>query len=133
LDIKRPLCSDPASLRGLTGPSSDLAKGLHCKAFNKPCSSHANFLGHRAVTGVLSHLSSSLEIKVCGMIYCLLLFTDMTAIQAAVLAKSIVRAGQLGSAALPSAVGATQAGPENARFTLIGNAGALALANQFES
>ncbi|KAJ7460809.1 hypothetical protein FB451DRAFT_1341485 [Mycena latifolia] len=68
-----------------------------------------------AVTGVLSHVTSSLEIKV------------------SILAKSLVQAGQLGSAALPPAAGATKAGPDGARFTLIDNVGALALAKPLES
>ncbi|KAJ7173686.1 hypothetical protein C8R46DRAFT_1189864 [Mycena filopes] len=61
-------------------------------------------------TGVLSLISSSVEIKV------------------STLAKSLVRAGLLGSAALPSVAGAKQAGKDGARYTLIANAGALALA-----
>ncbi|KAJ6561084.1 hypothetical protein DFH09DRAFT_1316206 [Mycena vulgaris] len=67
------------------------------------------------ITGVLSHVSSSVEIKI------------------SVLAKSLINAGQLGSAALPPVASATSAGRDGARFTLIGNAGALALANHFES
>ncbi|KAJ7708830.1 hypothetical protein B0H17DRAFT_1031011 [Mycena rosella] len=67
------------------------------------------------ITGLLAHVSSSVEIKV------------------AVLAKSLVKAAQLGSAALPTVAGATQQGKAGARFTLIGNAGALALAKQLES
>jgi len=54
-------------------------------------------------------------------------------IKVAVLAKGLVQAGKLGSAALPAEAKATQAGKDDARFTLIGNSGALALANQFES
>ncbi|KAJ7089835.1 hypothetical protein B0H15DRAFT_839432 [Mycena belliarum] len=64
-----------------------------------------------AVTGLLSHVTSSVEIRV------------------AVLAKSLVKAGQLGSSALPPAAGATKAGKDDAQFTLIGNAGALKLAD----
>ncbi|KAJ7507064.1 hypothetical protein B0H11DRAFT_2169653 [Mycena galericulata] len=66
------------------------------------------------VTGVLSHLSSSVEIKV------------------ATLAQSLVLAGRLGSAGLPPAAGAAQEGSDSARFTVVGNAGALALAKQFQ-
>ncbi|KAJ7102978.1 hypothetical protein C8R43DRAFT_1047469 [Mycena crocata] len=61
------------------------------------------------VTGVLSHVSSSLEIQISA------------------LAKSLVRAGELGSSGLPPAAKATQEGKDGARFTLINNAGALAL------
>ncbi|KAJ7777405.1 hypothetical protein B0H16DRAFT_1853958 [Mycena metata] len=65
-----------------------------------------------AFTGVLSLVSSSVEIQVTT------------------LAKSLVQAGLLGSSALPSVAGAKQAGKDAARFTVIGNAGALALANK---
>ncbi|KAJ6561089.1 hypothetical protein DFH09DRAFT_921316 [Mycena vulgaris] len=65
-----------------------------------------------AITGVLSYVSSSLEIKV------------------SVLAKSLVKAGHLGSTALPPAANSTQAGSDAARFTLVNNAGALALAKE---
>ncbi|KAJ7614650.1 hypothetical protein DFH06DRAFT_1013884, partial [Mycena polygramma] len=57
-------------------------------------------------------------------------FTSGYQIDISVLAKSLVKAGLLGSAGLPPAVGATQAGKEGARFTLIGNAGAIALAKE---
>ncbi|KAJ7493270.1 hypothetical protein B0H11DRAFT_1803133 [Mycena galericulata] len=76
-------------------------------------------LGDKIIGGLtsgLSHLSSSVEIKV------------------ATLAKSLALAGQVGSAGLSPAAGATQQGGKDgtARFTLIGNAGALALAKQFD-
>ncbi|KAF7317831.1 Oxidoreductase HTATIP2 [Mycena kentingensis (nom. inval.)] len=64
----------------------------------------------RAVTGVLSHISSSLEIKI------------------GTLAKSLVAAGVLGSSELPPAAHANKAGRPDAPFTLIDNAGALGLA-----
>ncbi|KAJ7035555.1 hypothetical protein C8F04DRAFT_1182143 [Mycena alexandri] len=70
----------------------------------------ADYPVYRVFTGVLSLVSSSIEIKVTT------------------LAKSLVQAGLLGSAALPSVAGAKQAGKDGAHFTLIGNAGALALA-----
>jgi hypothetical protein len=44
------------------------------------------------------------------------------------LAKSVVAAGKLGSAALPAAAQVTKAGKEGAEFSLIANAGALGLA-----
>ncbi|KAJ7780281.1 hypothetical protein DFH07DRAFT_468760 [Mycena maculata] len=68
-----------------------------------------------AVSGVFSHFSSSLDIKITT------------------LAKSLVLAGQLGAAGLPAVAGAKQAGKDGARFTVIGNAGAVALAKEFKS
>ncbi|KAJ3717747.1 hypothetical protein C8R42DRAFT_151534 [Lentinula raphanica] len=67
----------------------------------------------RYFTNGLSHITSSVEIKV------------------ATLAKAMAKAGSLGSASLPPVARATQAGKENASFTVVGNAGAIALA-QFE-
>jgi len=64
------------------------------------------------VSGFLSHFSSSIEINI------------------ATLAKSLVRAGQLGSEGLPPGAQATKAGKEGARYTVIGNSGALNLAKQ---
>ncbi|KJA28200.1 hypothetical protein HYPSUDRAFT_34582 [Hypholoma sublateritium FD-334 SS-4] len=61
------------------------------------------------ITGVLSYVSSSLEIPVSK------------------LGKSIYLSGKLGSAGLPPAVNATQEGQGDAKFTVIGNAGALKL------
>ncbi|KAG2111103.1 hypothetical protein DEU56DRAFT_920106 [Suillus clintonianus] len=61
------------------------------------------------VTGLMSHFTSHAEIHV------------------AVLAKAIMKAGSLGSSGLSPTVGATKAGEEGARFTLIGNKGALDL------
>ncbi|KAE9386986.1 hypothetical protein BT96DRAFT_1026011 [Gymnopus androsaceus JB14] len=58
----------------------------------------------RYVTGALSRLSSSIEIKVD------------------VLAKAMANAGRLGSASLPDAARATKEGKEDAPFTVIGNA-----------
>ncbi|KIJ21051.1 hypothetical protein PAXINDRAFT_65728 [Paxillus involutus ATCC 200175] len=58
------------------------------------------------ITGAMSHFSSSVEIEV------------------PLLAKSIMKAGILGSAGLPASVGASKAGQEDAQFTLIGNKGA---------
>jgi len=58
-----------------------------------------------AITGALSHVTSSLEINI------------------AVLAKSMLIAGQRGSTALPPAAGATKDGA----LTIIGNKGAIAL------
>ncbi|KAG0697934.1 hypothetical protein DFH29DRAFT_1082080 [Suillus ampliporus] len=48
-------------------------------------------------------------------------------IQVPVLAKAIMKAGILGSSGLPSTVGASRAGQEGARFTLIENKGAIIL------
>ncbi|KAJ7777404.1 hypothetical protein B0H16DRAFT_1449494 [Mycena metata] len=62
------------------------------------------------ITPILSFVTSNAEIKI------------------STLAKSLVKAGQLGTAGLPPAVGATQDGTNGARFTLVTNAGALALA-----
>ncbi|KAL0068349.1 hypothetical protein AAF712_004427 [Marasmius tenuissimus] len=62
------------------------------------------------VTGFLSHFSSSFEIKV------------------ATLGKAIANAGFLGTDKLPSQTQATEVGKEGAKFTLIGNSGALELA-----
>ncbi|KAF7289485.1 hypothetical protein HMN09_01342500 [Mycena chlorophos] len=61
-------------------------------------------------TGALSRISNSVEINI------------------GTLAKSILAAGHLGTAGLPAAANASQAGKDNAKFTLITNAGALALA-----
>jgi len=44
------------------------------------------------------------------------------------LAKAVVKAGTLGSTALPPSAKATQAGPPKSRFTVIDNAGAINLA-----
>jgi len=64
-----------------------------------------------AITGILSRVSSSVGIDI------------------ATLAKSILLAGKNGSATLAHT---TKAGKEGEQFTLIGNSGALALANQFQ-
>jgi oxidoreductase len=64
------------------------------------------------VTGAASYFTSNLEIHV------------------SVLAKAIMKAGVLGSSGLSPAVGATKAGQEDARFTLVGNKGALVLAQE---
>ncbi|KAJ3718626.1 hypothetical protein DFJ43DRAFT_1098005 [Lentinula guzmanii] len=64
----------------------------------------------RCVTNVLSHITSSVEIKV------------------ETLAKAMAKAGSLGSASLPTVARATQEGKEGASFTVIGNPGAIALA-----
>ncbi|KAJ6474678.1 hypothetical protein C8R47DRAFT_1221083 [Mycena vitilis] len=65
-----------------------------------------------SIGSVVSHLTSGYQIDI------------------SVLARSLVKAGLLGSAGLSPAVGATQAGKEGARFTLIGNSGAIALAKE---
>ncbi|KAL0573889.1 hypothetical protein V5O48_008061 [Marasmius crinis-equi] len=62
------------------------------------------------VTGLLSNFSSSVEIKV------------------ATLGKAMCNAGFLGTNNLPPQAQATQFGEEGAKFTLIGNSGALQLA-----
>ncbi|RDB24665.1 Oxidoreductase HTATIP2 [Hypsizygus marmoreus] len=54
--------------------------------------------------------------------------TDRAEIQVSTLAKSVVAAGKLGSAALPAAAKATKAGEADALYTLLDNAAALALA-----
>ncbi|KAF8651449.1 hypothetical protein AX16_004748 [Volvariella volvacea WC 439] len=61
-------------------------------------------------TSALSYISSNVEIKV------------------STLARAVVLAGKLGTAALPEIAKATAAGKEGAKFTLIGNAGALGMA-----
>lgn len=50
--------------------------------------------------------------------------------QIGTLAKSIAFAGKVGSSGLPTAAQATKAGKEGAPFTVIGNAGAIALAKE---
>jgi len=62
------------------------------------------------ITGVLSHVSSSLQIKVSD------------------LGRAIYLAGKLGSNNLPPTVRATKEGKGDAKFTVINNAGALKLA-----
>ncbi|KAJ7173696.1 hypothetical protein C8R46DRAFT_991540 [Mycena filopes] len=62
------------------------------------------------ITPLLAYIFPNIEIKI------------------STLAKSIAKAGQLGTAGLPSVVGATQDGKDGARFTVITSAGALALA-----
>ncbi|KAH7345314.1 hypothetical protein B0J17DRAFT_36086 [Rhizoctonia solani] len=66
------------------------------------------------VTGALSHFTSSMEINVAD------------------LARSIVTAGKLGTAALPNSVGASQAPAREGAgaYTIIGNAGAIALSKE---
>ncbi|EGN97019.1 hypothetical protein SERLA73DRAFT_185300 [Serpula lacrymans var. lacrymans S7.3] len=61
------------------------------------------------VTGALSHFSSNMEIQV------------------ALLAKSMLNAGILGSAGLHTAVGAQEAGRDGVSFTVLDNKGAVAL------
>ncbi|KAJ7355787.1 hypothetical protein DFH08DRAFT_955241 [Mycena albidolilacea] len=61
------------------------------------------------VSGLASRFSSSLQIKIGP------------------LAKSLIKAGELGSTGLPAEAKATQAGKDGARFTVISNAGALAI------
>ncbi|KAG5641295.1 hypothetical protein DXG03_005559 [Asterophora parasitica] len=56
------------------------------------------------------------------------LFSNRIQIQTATLAKSIIKAGLLGSSELPAAVRATKEGQEGATFTVIDNPGALTLA-----
>ncbi|KAK7030559.1 hypothetical protein R3P38DRAFT_2702286, partial [Favolaschia claudopus] len=56
------------------------------------------------------------------------LFTSSLQIKIGTLAKSLLKAGDLGSAGLPAEAKATTLGKDGARFTLIGNSGALALA-----
>ncbi|KAI6006669.1 hypothetical protein F5J12DRAFT_782911 [Pisolithus orientalis] len=58
------------------------------------------------LTDALSHVIADLEIWI------------------PVLARSIVNAGRLGSSGLPPEVGASKAGEEGAKFTLLGNKGA---------
>jgi len=65
-----------------------------------------------AVTSILSHVSDSVEIQV------------------PMLAKSIVEAGVVGSSGLPDVARATQSGSDGAKFTLIDNAGAIAMAKK---
>ncbi|KAJ1311765.1 hypothetical protein OPQ81_010234 [Rhizoctonia solani] len=66
------------------------------------------------VTGVLSYVSSSLQIHVAD------------------LGRSIVTAGKLGTAGLPKSAGATQAPAQEgaSTYTVIGNAGAIALSKE---
>ncbi|KAJ7272674.1 hypothetical protein B0H12DRAFT_1091503 [Mycena haematopus] len=56
------------------------------------------------------------------------LFSSGLQIQITTLAKSLVKAGELGTAGLPAAVNATKEGKEGAHYTLVTNAGALTLA-----
>ncbi|KAF8166659.1 hypothetical protein K438DRAFT_2065678 [Mycena galopus ATCC 62051] len=65
-----------------------------------------------AVTGVLSWFSPSLQIDI------------------GTLAKSLVKAGELGTAGLPAQVKTTHVGKDGARFTLIPNSGALDIATE---
>ncbi|KAF9265223.1 hypothetical protein L218DRAFT_924360 [Marasmius fiardii PR-910] len=83
----------PALLAGTARPERRIAEILASK-----------------VTGVLSHFTSSLEIKVSA------------------LGKAMSVAGYLGTDNLPPQAGASKAGKEGAQFTLIGNTGALELA-----
>lgn len=55
-------------------------------------------------------------------------FSDKMQIQISTLAKSVVAAGKLGSSVLPASAQARKEGNEGASFTLIDNAGAIALA-----
>ncbi|EPQ56161.1 hypothetical protein GLOTRDRAFT_137974 [Gloeophyllum trabeum ATCC 11539] len=55
------------------------------------------------------------------------------AIDVSVLAKGMRVAGELGSAGLPKEVGATTEGKEGEKFTVIGNAGCIALAKSASS
>jgi hypothetical protein len=54
-------------------------------------------------------------------------FPVSDAFQIGALAKSVIKAAELGSAGLPAAAKAAQAGKDGARFTVISNAGALAI------
>ncbi|KAJ6537774.1 hypothetical protein B0H19DRAFT_1382479 [Mycena capillaripes] len=56
------------------------------------------------------------------------LFTSGMQIDISILAKGLAKAGQIGSAGLPKAAAATQTGKDGARFILVGNSGAIALA-----
>ncbi|KAK7031537.1 hypothetical protein R3P38DRAFT_2619789 [Favolaschia claudopus] len=58
------------------------------------------------------------------------LFSSSLRIKIGTLARSLLKAGDLGSAGLPAEAKATTVGKEGARFTLIGNSGALALARK---
>ncbi|KAH9479324.1 Protein FMP52, mitochondrial [Psilocybe cubensis] len=62
------------------------------------------------ITGVLSYVTSAVEINI------------------RTLGKAMAEAGRLGSASLPPAVHAAQAGKDGAKFTVINNAGAIKLA-----
>ncbi|PFH48650.1 hypothetical protein AMATHDRAFT_64949 [Amanita thiersii Skay4041] len=64
------------------------------------------------ITGVLSHVSTNMEINI------------------STLGKSLVKAGIVGTAGLPKVAGATTVGKEGAKFTLINNTGALAMAKE---
>ncbi|KAJ7178107.1 hypothetical protein C8R46DRAFT_1075845 [Mycena filopes] len=71
---------------------------------------------------------------IVGYITPLIAFIDPNIeIKVATLAKSIAKAAQLGTAGLPSVVGATQHGKDGAHFTVVTNAGALALREELES
>jgi len=93
LGYKDTIVFRPAMLTGLTRSES------------RPLESVA-----RVLTGVLSHVSSSVEIKVD------------------ILAQAMLKAGVSGSASLPSAAHAAREGKEGAQYTVIRNAGAIALA-----
>jgi len=64
----------------------------------------------RKVTSLLSYVSNSFEIQVSA------------------LGQAMCTAGRLGSQALPEVAGATQTGKEDAKYTVIYNAGAIKLA-----
>ncbi|KAJ7725248.1 hypothetical protein B0H14DRAFT_3002968 [Mycena olivaceomarginata] len=76
---------------------------------NRPESRPAERIAGWVITGFASRFSSSVEIKIGA------------------LAKSVIKAAELGSAGLPAAAKAAQAGKDGARFTVISNAGALAI------
>ena len=61
------------------------------------------------MTGILARLGAVVEIDV------------------GVLARGMLRAGELGSAGLPAAVGASRHGAAGAQFTVIGNGGSIVL------
>ncbi|KAF8639098.1 hypothetical protein AX17_001741 [Amanita inopinata Kibby_2008] len=65
-----------------------------------------------AFTGMLSYVSSNMEIQI------------------PTLGKSVVKAGILGSSSLPKVAGAMVEGTGSAKFTLINNTGAIAMANR---
>lgn len=79
------------------------------------------------MSGVLSHFSSSVEIKVIHNIVCVVSIIDGS--QVATLAKAMALAGSLGSESLPPSVKANK----TEHFTLINNAGALELAKVAET
>jgi hypothetical protein len=127
--MKTQLYFDLGCWRAQTEPIPDREKASLCGYSQTQNIAAVQLILHRFVTGVASRFSSSLQIKVIwsSRVGGSLLLTRDTAFQIGPLAKSLIKAGELGSAGLPAEAKATQAGKDGARFTVISNAGALAI------